>query len=166
MNAAERASCDKIEKSLAWSPAYKKVDEQLYVVKQGSTFVMINVVPWGEDKAVVRCVAQLVKGVRLEPPLAVQLLQMNAVVRFGAFGYVPEGQVITFGHSILGGVLMDPTELLATIRDVALIADEYDEQIARKYGGQTMLDLLEENAMRHIVRAGADRIWGGTGDTN
>src|SRR6516165_7949060 len=120
MNAAELTSCDLIEKTLSDSPAYEKVEDRLYVVKQGTSIVMINVVPWGSDKAVVRCIAQLVKGVKLTSTLAVQLLEMNAVVRFGAFGFVPDGDVITFGHSILGGATMDPLELLATIRDVAL----------------------------------------------
>jgi hypothetical protein len=159
MNSAEKASCDIIEKTLSDSPAYEKVEDRLYVVKQGTSIVMINVVPWGSDKAVVRCIAQLVKGVKLTSTLAVQLLEMNAVVRFGAFGFVPDGDVITFGHSILGGATMDPLELLATIRDVALIADEYDDRIARKYGGQTMMELLEESALRHLLEARADKVW-------
>jgi hypothetical protein len=159
MNAAVQASCNLIEQSLSKSPAYQKVEDRLYVVKQGSTLVMINVVAWGADKAIVRCFAQLVKGVELTPELAYQLLEMNAVVRFGAFGFVPDGSVITFGHSILGGDTMDPAELFATIRDVALIADEYDDRIARKYGGQTMMELLEENALRHILEGRADTVW-------
>jgi hypothetical protein len=158
-NAAVKASCEIIEKALKKSPAYEKVEDRLYVVKQGSSIVMINVVAWGADKAIVRCIAQLVKGVDLKPELAVQLLEMNAVVRFGAFGYVPEGSIVTFGHSILGGATMEPVELLATIRDVALIADEYDDRIARKFGGQTMLELLEESALRHILDANADHVW-------
>jgi hypothetical protein len=159
MNAAVEASCQVIEKTLSSSPAYEKVEATLYVVKQGSSIVMINVVPWGSNKAVVRCIAQLVKGVHLKPELATQLLEMNAVVRFGAFGFVPDGNVITFSHSILGGGQMDPMELLATIRDVAIIADEYDDRIARKYGGQTMMELLEESALRHLLEARADHVW-------
>src|SRR5262249_19693771 len=145
--------------TLSDSPAYEKVEDRLYVVKQGSSIVMINVVPWGSDKAVVRCIAQLVKGVELTPDLAFQLLEVNAVVRFGAFGFVPDGNVITFGHSILGGASMDPLELIATIRDVALIADEYDDRIARKYGGQPMMEVLGETARRHIMEARADKVW-------
>ena len=156
---AVKASCEIIERALSKSPAYQKVEDRLYVVKQGSSIVMINVVAWETDKAIVRCIAQLVKGVELKPELAVQLLEMNAVVRFGAFGYVPDGSVVTFGHSILGGPNMDPNELVATIRDVALIADEYDDRIARKFGGATMLELLEESALRHLLEAKADLVW-------
>ena len=103
MNAAAKTSCQIIEKTLGKSPAFKKVDEGLFVVKQGSSIVMINVLAWNADRAVVRCVAQLVKGVTMEVPLALQLLEMNALMRFGAFAYVPAGDVIIFSHTLLGG---------------------------------------------------------------
>jgi hypothetical protein len=162
MNPAEVATALLIEQTLKTSPAYRKVDEALYTVKQGSSYVMINIVPWGDDRALVRCVAQLVKGVRLEGGLARQLLEVNAHLRFGAFAYDPDGQLILFLHSILGGATLDPEELLATVRDVALIADEYDDRIARKYGGHTMKDLLEEAAMERILENDPKRFnWNG-----
>ena len=66
MNNAERKTCESIESVLSGNKAYRKVEDKLYVVKQGSSYVMINVVPWGEERAIVRCVAQLVKGVQHE----------------------------------------------------------------------------------------------------
>ena len=153
MNAAAKTSCQIIEKTLGKSPAFKKVDEGLFVVKQGSSIVMINVLAWNADRAVVRCVAQLVKGVTMEVPLALQLLEMNALMRFGAFAYVPAGDVIIFSHTLLGGATLDPVELTTTIRDVAIIADEYDDRIAACYGGQTMQDLLEESVIDHFRTA-------------
>ena len=39
MNAAAKTSCHLIEKTIGKSPAFKKVDEGLYVVKQGSSIV-------------------------------------------------------------------------------------------------------------------------------
>jgi hypothetical protein len=139
-----------IERTLAQSPAFRQIDENLYIVKQGSCFVMINVLAWG-DRAVVRCVAQLVKGVRLAPELARQLLELNSILRFGAFAYVPDEEVILFMHSILGGSTLDAEELLTTVRDVALVADEYDDRIARHFGGQTMQELLEESAISRML---------------
>ena len=153
MNAAAKTSCQLIEKTLRKSPAFKKVDEGLYVVKQGSSIVMINVIAWNPDRAVVRCVAQLVKGVTMEVPLALQLLEMNALLRFGAFAYVPAGDVIIFSHTLLGGATLDAEELNTTIRDVAIIADEYDDRIAARYGGQTMQELLEESVVEHFRTA-------------
>lgn len=150
MNAAAKASCQLIEKSLARSPAYKKVDRGLYVVKQGSSIVMISVLAWEPKRAVVRCAAQLVKGVTMEVPLALQLLEMNALLRFGHFAWVPAGDVILFSHTILGGKTLDKVELLTTIRDVAVIADEYDDRIAARYGGQTMEDLIHDGVLDHL----------------
>lgn len=150
MNSAEISTCLIIEKTLSSSPAYRQIDERLYIVKQGSCFVMINVLPWGKERAVVRCVAQLVKGVNLVPELARQLLELNAILRFGAFAFVPEDGLILFMHSILGGPTLDSEELLTTVADVALVADEYDDRIARHFGGQTMQELLEESAMARL----------------
>ena len=56
-----------------------------------------------------------------------------------------------FVHSILGGATLDRDELTATLRDVALIADEYDDKLVKKYGGQRMLDLLEEAAIGNLM---------------
>ena len=62
-----------------------------------------------------------------------------------------DGELVLFLHSILGGATLDAEELLATVKDVALIADEYDDRIVKKYGGQTMRDLLEEAAVERIL---------------
>lgn len=153
MNPAEVATALLIEETLQGNSAFRKVDERLYVVKQGSAYVMVNVVPWGKDKAMVRCVSQLVKGVRMSEDLAVQLLQLNAHLRFGAFAFDPVGDLVLFIHSILGGHTLDPEELLTTLSDVALIADEYDDKLASKWGGQRMQDVLEDAAMERILEA-------------
>jgi hypothetical protein len=156
MNNAERKTCKSIETVLSGNKAYRKVEDKLYVVKQGSSYVMINVVPWGEERAIVRCVAQLVKGVRMAQGLALQLLHLNSILRFGAFAYVKEGDLVLFLHSILGGETLDPEELLATIRDVALIADDWDDKIIDRFGGQRMQDLLEENALSKVLHQEPD----------
>ncbi|MCA9678934.1 MAG: YbjN domain-containing protein [Kofleriaceae bacterium] len=151
MNPAEVATALLIERTLESSPAYRKVDDALYVIKQGSAYVMISVLQWGKDKAMVRCTAQLVKGVELDGGLAKQLLELNTFLRFGAFAYDSNEETILFTHSILGGTTLDKAELLATLRDVALIADEYDDKLVAKYGGQRMLDLLEEAAVESLM---------------
>jgi len=85
--AAVQASSQKIERCWGQS-CYRKVEEGFFVIKQGSSRVMIRVHPW-KDHAVIRLAAQLVKGVRMEAPLALELLELNAVLRFGSFAYVP-----------------------------------------------------------------------------
>jgi hypothetical protein len=156
MNPAEVATSLLIERTLGQNHAYKKIDDNLYTVKQGSAFVMVNVVPWGHDRALVRVVAQLVKGVRMDGGLAIELLKLNSHLRFGAFAYDEEAESVLFLHSILGGDTLDPEELMATVRDVAVIADEYDDRIIAKYGGQTMLELLEEAALEKILERHPD----------
>jgi hypothetical protein len=151
MNPAEVATSLVIERTLATRPAYRKVDDSLYVIKQGSAYVMVAIVPWGKDKACVRCTAQLVKGIKLDAKLSVQLLELNSFLRFGAFAWDAQQETVLFVHSILGGTTLDSDELLATLRDVALIADEYDDKLMAKYGGQRMLDLLEEAALENLM---------------
>jgi len=157
MNPAEVATALVIERTLQDSPAYRKVDDALYVIKQGSAYVMVNVVPWGKHKAMVRLTAQLVKGVTLTGGLASQLLELNAHLRFGAFAWEPEEETVLFMHTILGGTTLDADELMATLSDVALVADEYDDKLMKKYGGQRMIDLLEEAAFDRIVDRDPDK---------
>ena len=111
MNPAEVATSLLIEKTLARSPAYRKVDDSLYVIKQGSAYVMINVVPWGKDKAMVRCTAQLVKGMAMDAKLALQLLELNEYLRFGAFAWDPQQETVLLVHSILGGATLFAGEI-------------------------------------------------------
>ena len=85
-----------------------------------------------------------------------QLLELNSHLRFGAFAVDPTEHTVLFTHSILGGHTLDSEELVATLRDVALIADEYDDKLMKKYGGQRMIDLLEEAAMERIMEKHPD----------
>src|SRR4051812_7974115 len=104
-------SCSLIEKVLGVGAHSKKsdkglyVDHGLYVIKQGSSYVIISVFPSGKSQgqALVRVVARVVSGVRPEPSLFRQLLILNGTLRFGAFAYDPNGEVILFAHSLLGG---------------------------------------------------------------
>ncbi|MSP61033.1 MAG: hypothetical protein EXR72_11945 [Myxococcales bacterium] len=150
---AIQKTCDLIERTLGKSAAFRKVEDRLYVVKQGSAYVMISVIPGKKeaDKPLVRVYAQVVSGVRPEASLFKQLLTLNAKMRFGAFAYIPEGMLVMFVHSMLGGDHMDEKELHATVTDIALIADAYDDRIVARYGGQRMQDVVEESAMKHIL---------------
>jgi hypothetical protein len=163
MNPAEVASALVIEESLSRHGTYRKVDERLYVIKQGSSYVMINIVAIDNDRAQVRCVAQLVRGVRMEGDLAVQLLHLNAQLRFGAFSFDPVDNLVLFSHSILGGPTLDKDELMITLTDVALVADEWDDKIIQKYGGQTMRDILEDAAIERLLDADPDGFLFGNG---
>lgn len=153
MNAAVTTTCRTIEATLHGNPAFEQVDTNLYVIKQGSAYVMISVIPLGPDRAMVRCAAQLVTGITVPVELALQLLELNSHLRFGAFGWDPSIESVVFSHTLLGGKTLDPEELLVTLRDVALTADEYDDKIVAKFGGQRMRDLIKEAAVGKMKRA-------------
>lgn len=152
MNAAERATSHFIARALQESPAYQRVDDSLFVIKQGSTFVMIAIGAWGKDRALVRVSAQLVKGGRMDGTLALKLLELNGALRFGAFHYDEIENIVFFSHTLLGGKNLNEEELRAAVSEVALIADEYDDKLQRGYGGQRMRDLLAEEALQHALR--------------
>jgi hypothetical protein len=151
MTHAVRVTCARVEELLGNSSAFRRVDERFYVVRQGSAYIYVHVLPWGGDRALVRFVAQLARDVEITPDLMVRLLHINTKLRFGAFGYVKQGSCITLQHTLLGGAALDGAELLATLRDLAVLADEYDDRIVAEAGGRTMQTLLEEAEM-HALR--------------
>src|SRR3569833_717041 len=118
-NPAKVATALLIEKTLQDSNAYRKIDDSLYVLKQGSAYVMISVVPWGDNKAMVRCVSQLVKGVDVAGPLEKQLLELNGHLRFGAVAWEPTEHTVQNSHTNHDKTTHEPEELMATLRDVA-----------------------------------------------
>ena len=139
-----------IEETLGNSKAFRKVEERLYVVRQGSAYVMIVVLPAKEGRSIVRLAAQVVTGIDMSGDLALRLLRLNSRLRFGAFGYQEEGKVVTLCHSILGGDTLDPEEIVASLEDLALLADEYDVRLIEAGGGSTMQDLLDDDEAGRI----------------
>src|SRR3954465_3028360 len=114
---AVKVTVARIEATLAGSPAFTRVEPCFYVVRQGSAYVYIHVLPWEPDRALVRLVAQLARGVEMTPDLAIRLLPLNAGLPFRAFGYVPQGSCVVLGHPLLGGETLDADEINAAVRD-------------------------------------------------
>jgi hypothetical protein len=143
---AVRITVARLEETLAGSPAFARVEPRFYVLRQGTAYLHIHVLPWEPDRALVRLVAQLARGVEMTPDLALKLLRLNAKLRFGAFGYVPQGSCVVFGHTLLGGETLDPEEITTTLRDLSMLADEFDDRIVEEAGGQRMQDLIDASA--------------------
>ena len=152
-------TCSLVERLLGLNAAHREserglyIDRGLYVIKQGSSYVMIAVLKTGPagDHILVRVTAQVVAGVRAEGALLRQLLILNGKLRFGAFAYEPHGELILFQHTLMGGTTLDDNELLAAVHDVALVADRYDDHIVARYGGRRMQDVLEESAWARLL---------------
>src|SRR5262245_59998304 len=122
---AVRVTVARIEETLADSTAFTRVEPRFYVVRQGTAYVYIHVLPWEPDRALVRLVAQLARGVDMTPDLALKLLRLNARLRFGAFGYVSQGSCVVFVHTLLGGETLDAEEITTALSDLSMLADDF-----------------------------------------
>ena len=57
------------------------------------------------------------------------------------------GNDVFFSHSLFGRSLQ-PRDLLGAIASVADVADEYDDRIVARYGGQTALERIQDTGGR------------------
>lgn len=114
-----------------------------FYLKYGSTLVEISIHPFEEDNAVIEMLAYCVQGVKPTSGLMRELLSLNAEVPLGAFSITDDD--VYFSHSFLGRNLQ-AEQFIASLNSVAAIADEYDELIISRYGGQTALERLRSRS--------------------
>ncbi|WP_041244907.1 T3SS (YopN, CesT) and YbjN peptide-binding chaperone 1 [Gloeobacter kilaueensis] len=112
-------------------------DKPLVRITFGSAFVVVNVYPWRDD-AVVNVRSYVVTNTEITPDLMFFLLRENDDMRFGAFG-IDEENDIFFEYAIVGSTCDQP-ELKAAVGAVAFTADEYDDQIVERWGGERAID--------------------------
>jgi hypothetical protein len=110
-----------------------------FYLKYGSTVLEISIEPYQEDDAVVEVLAFCVQGVEPSFELMQELLRLNSEVPLGAFSMVAKD--IFYSHSFLGRRLR-PEQLIASLDSVASIADDYDEDLVSRFGGETALERL------------------------
>ena len=82
------------------------------------------------------------------------LLRENDRMTFGAFGIDQDGDVF-FEHTIVGSTC-DKPELKTSVSSVVLIADEYDDLIVEKWGGERAIDRLRDNEEAETPAATAE----------
>jgi len=116
---------------------WEKLDLPGFGLFLGSAWVEVRIYPWGND-AIINTRSHVVTGAVITPELQNFLLQKNAEMLFGAFSLNTEGDVL-FEHTIVGSSC-DPEELEASVMAVLKIADEYDDQIVTRWGGERALD--------------------------
>jgi hypothetical protein len=104
----------------------------------GSAAVVVQVNPWRDNDAVINARAYVVTNIELTADLLYYLLKANDEMRFGAFG-IDDANDIFFEYSIVGSTV-DRNELKAAVSAVAFTADEYDDQIAARWGGERAID--------------------------
>ncbi len=118
----------------------RKPDAPVVGVMYGSAFAQIGIFPWGEHDAVITTRSYVVTDVQLTQELMRYLLHENIGMRFGAFGVDDEGDII-FEHTIVGSTC-DQKELESSVIHVARTADDYDDIIVEKWGGERALDQI------------------------
>jgi hypothetical protein len=110
----------------------------LFWLRQGSAHVQVIVYPFGERAATVRVVSWVVVGAEQTPELHRFLLEQNTGMRFGAFGVDETGDVC-FAHAVAADGLTHEA-LMFSVFAVAQTADDYDDVIVSRFGGQRSAD--------------------------
>ena len=120
-----------------------------FALQEGSTFVYVRTFPIGAKQAGVEVFSYVVVDVTITEELMRYLLTHNLRLMFGGFGLSVDDAgkgAIVLTHTILGES-MERKELYASVSAIARVADDLDDQIVTRFGGQTALDKLTE--VRH-----------------
>jgi hypothetical protein len=120
---------------------YHDPENDHFYVRYGTTVLEISVEPYGSEEAVVTIMSYCVQDVEMEEDLLLGLLELNHQLLCGSFSVV--GNDIFFAHSLFGSSL-EPRDLLRAITSVATLADDYDDRIVARYGGQTALEKIQD----------------------
>lgn len=138
------STISKVEDILKESfPDYLSFEAGQWTLTSGSTQVMIVVRPFTENETCIEVMANVVTGGTLNPDLMKFLLRKNAELHFGGFGLLFDDTII-FQYSIAGSNI-DKNELVTSINAVSIIADHYDDDLARMSGGKRAIDVSPED---------------------
>jgi len=124
---------------------YHDQESNHFYVRYGTTVLEISVEPYDAEEAVVIIMSYCVQDVELAEDLLLGLLELNHQVPCGAFSLVDSD--IFFSYSLFGRSL-NPRDLLRAITAVATVADDYDDRIVARYGGQTALERIQDTGGR------------------
>lgn len=120
---------------------YHDPENDHFYVRYGTTVLEISVEPHGPEESIVRIMSYCVQDVEIDEELLLGLLELNHQLLCGSFSVVDND--IFFAHSLYGKNL-EPRDLLRAITSVATLADDYDDKIVARYGGQTALEKIQD----------------------
>jgi hypothetical protein len=124
---------------------YHDPENDHFYVRYGTTVLEISVDPYDAEEAVVTIMSYCVQDVEVAEELLLGLLELNHRLTCGSFSLVESD--IFFSYALFGRNL-SPRDLLRAITAVATVADDYDDRIVAKYGGQTALDKIQDTGGR------------------
>ena len=142
-SAAQKACYEKIVpwmKELFGEFVMLRTDAPAMAVVIGSAVAQVGVIPCGNDDATINTRAYVVTGAEATSELMHFLLRETDNMRFGGFGLDSDDDVF-FEHAIVGSTC-DKPELKASVMAVVVTADQYDDKIIARWGGQRALDRM------------------------
>ncbi|MCA9570574.1 MAG: YbjN domain-containing protein [Myxococcales bacterium] len=114
-------------------------EEHVYLFKYGSTVVMISLFEDGED-TFCRFASIMLRDFEPTLELLQRILRLNTEVLFGSF-LLFEDNTLSFSATLLGNHL-DFDEFDKTLRYVAQVSDDYDDELQAIGGGQRASDVM------------------------
>lgn len=109
--------------------------------RNGSTVAFVRVSPWFDDHTVVFIFSHLANNVPPSPELFEFVARRSNSFVMGHLGCteLDNGTVrVHMGHTLLGDYL-DPQELIDALDGILGSADELDDEIVSRFGGETFL---------------------------
>lgn len=121
--------------------APEQSEDGLYLFKYGSTVVMISLFDEADD-TFVRFASIMLKDFEPSLELLQRILRLNTEVLFGSF-LLFEDDTLSFSVTLLGNHL-DFDEFEKSLKYVAKVSDDYDDELQALGGGQRAEDVLRE----------------------
>lgn len=151
-NDVQRETFERVQEVLPelFDELYHDDDDGHFYVRYGSTVLEISIDAYGPKEAVVTIMSYCVQGVEETDGLPTMLLEMNHALPLGAFSMV--GKDIFFSLTLFGRDLQ-PRTLLSAVAAVADLADEWDDRLCARFGGQTALERIRDTGGRVKRRA-------------
>lgn len=116
-------------------------DEGMFMLRYGSTVVMVSLFEMGEH-TYVRFASTMLTGVQPKLDLVMRILRLNTEVLFGSF-LLFEDDTLSFTHTLLGDAI-DFEEFVHALTYVAQVSDNHDDELQMLAGGQRAEDVLAE----------------------
>lgn len=117
----------------------ERSEERISLFRYGSTVVMISLFEDGED-TFCRFASLMLRDFEPTLELLQKILRLNTEVLFGAF-LLFEDNTLSFSATLLGNHL-DFDEFDKTLRYVAQVSDDYDDDLQAVGGGQRASDVM------------------------
>lgn len=151
-NDVQRETYERVQEVLPelFDELYHDDDDGHFYVRYGSTVLEISIDAYGPKEAVVTIMSYCVQGVEETDGLPTMLLEMNHALPLGGFSMV--GKDVFFSLTLFGRDLQ-PRTLLSAVAAVADIADEWDDRLCARFGGQTALERIRDTGGRMKRRA-------------